>query len=241
MTRPTAAPTASGQRQGARRVDRRKQGPGQEGERQEPAGELVRRRRAGDQAEEEGPSPARPAIGGPGDGLGEGEDRGDPEGGQGAVIEGVMPVGEEPGLQGPGPRRGQGRPGPETSGEEGVEPAPDEAEEDHRPDSGAGQGLPGGGEAVSRQGQQGIEGRVPVRLLAGEGPEVVEDGAGEELRAGVDLGGGRPADAGGALGPSAAGRPATGSPAVARPGGAASGRVGQRGNQDRTRSTRPSV
>ena len=172
--------------------------PRQQRDRQEPAGELRVGRPAGEDPEDDDPSPAR--MGPPRPGrvrrrrggdrrLGEGEDRPDPEARQRTVGRGVVPVAEELRLEHPGPRPQRGGPGAEPPGQRRINGARDQREGEDRPDPGARQGLPAGGEQVARQAEDRVEGGVAVRLLAAERPEPVHGTGAEQLGAGVDLGG----------------------------------------------------
>src|SRR5438270_569196 len=77
-------------------------------------------------------------------------------------------------------RPGPGAPAPRDKREEG---AGSHAERQYRPEPGAGQRRPPGGEHVADEADQGIERRVPVRLLAGERPEPGKHpGVEQELR-----------------------------------------------------------
>ena len=101
-----------------------------------------------------------------------------------------------------------------------------------RAQPGARQFLPGRGEQVSGQAEQGVERRMAVRLLAGEGPEIGQDlGIEEQLRTGVDLIGARRLRTDLLNQLEARGLPA----------GGEAGRVAQSPEPLRSRASRPSV
>ena len=76
----------------------------------------------------------------------------------------------------------EGRPRSPSSQEEGEDRTAGQAEDDHRPETCARQGLPGWRQDVPGEPDQGVHGRMAVGLLAGEWPEPVQDLGAEQVR-----------------------------------------------------------